>query len=929
MIICNSCKQSNIDDSYICSNCGHTLLQFDCISGMPLLAGSCQDQVLNMRYIIESEILRDQAGCVYKAEDAYDGSKVVIKTLPLSVELNQQQIDELSRSVNSIVSLFPQGLNHLKGFEYCDLVRYFVYDCDVLSDSEGAALVNIQGNLAEQLALEAAAKNNAEAKLNEHILELQALKKQLETDKQTYNEIIQKARQEHLEQQSDNERIIAELKSVIEIQKTKIQIAQASHDEQISQIKNALNSQKDLSDEALKEADNKIELLEAEQKQAIELHTKQYEDYKNQLACLQEKLEAQKASFDHQQTQNTELSEQISLLNATLIEKENKLKELTEQIDGLKESQHQYKQQLESSKSEHESKVNQLRQDTAEKQTQAYEQLQQAQIKIDTLSTQLEQSLVEKEQSVKQSQEKISDYDNQIETLKQQTIKSKNESALQLQQAHDKVEFLSARLDEVLTEKEKAASEYEEKLKQLQNTIGEQDTEKQKHQTVEADYQNTIEQLKTQLSKLTEEYDVQLEKANHQIVSLSNSLEKTEQLLNQARQESQPESEAVEKIKDEALKQRADYMEQLDKANWKIKALSKELNRLLDINKKSSVSYKPASKFKFPTAISATAMAAGLLAGIGLSYFHANYKSKERPWQQEQVIALSNEFKNEVQKGPEEETIDKTDSLARENELESVFEKEIKRLDEFYSSKLTKETARVYLKAAQKGDVQAMYKLGMAYLHGNGTEKSINKAILWLSRAADNENAEALLELGNMYYLGTDITRDRPKALEYYVKASEAGNSLATYNVGRIHQEDAGVQAVRWYQEAAKQGLPKAMNQLAQMYYIGTFVKQDIAKSVEYYELSAQHGDTKAMYNLASFYQGGIGVEKDVRQAMLWLIKAARMGDADSMYQLGVLFESGAGIQQDIEKALYWYQTASDSGHQKAPQKLIELKKTS
>lgn len=964
MIICNDCNKTNDNASHICEHCGHTLIQFDCISGMPLVAGSCKDQLLNTRYIIESEISRDQTGCVYKAEDALDGSNVIIKTLPLSLELTDDQINQLKQSTETINSLFPDGLNHLKGFNHYDLVRYFVYDSAILDEADSIAIN--QNDLTMQLASESAQKQEALDKVNEQLGQLQKLKEQLEHDKQTYEDIVNQAHQEHLLQQSEKEKVIAELKSIVEIQKAKIQAEKASYEQQIEQLTNDLNSQNDLGNEAVKQAKQKIEELQLQQQQVLKVNTEKIKDYQNRLQQVQEQLERSNEGLDKQQFENQELTEQINKLNESLAIKESKLAELAEQISGLQKSEGVYKNQLEHNKTDYESNIGKLQKEIEENQTLYNEQLQQAQQKSESLAGQLERATADRDYAAKESEEKLAEYDNQIADLKKQLLEAENESDEKLLKSQNEYDSLLQKLEKVEVEKTSIAKESEEKYsdydnqisylkaqiveaeekyeleleraqseadslsRQLEQSNEEQQNHKQQHDSLLAEYETQINIHRQQLAQANDKHAEQLEQAENEIKTLADSLEKTEELLALAKLQKETSTEdEVEQLKTEALKQKADYLEQLEKSEWKIKALSAELEKAINNNSKSSGSpSKAISKFRFPTALTATAMAAGLLVGVGLTYFITNYNSKELQWKQQQVIALSNDFDNSqlLQEPPSP-----SDGIteATEGQLESVFEKEIKRLDEFYSSQLTKETSRVYLKAAQKGDVQAMYKLGMAYLNGNGTNKSVKKAILWLSRAADNENAEALLELGNMYYLGTDIPRDRQKALKYYTIASEVGSPLATYNVGRIHQEEAGIQAVQWYQEAAKQGLPKAMNQLAQMYYIGTFVKQDLSKTVEYYQLSAQHGDTKAMYNLASLYQGGIGVEKDQRKAMLWLIKAARMGDADSMYQLGVLFENGAGIQQDIEKALYWYQTASESGHKKAPQKLIELKKTS
>lgn len=54
--------------------------------------------------------------------------------------------------------------------------------------------------------------------------------------------------------------------------------------------------------------------------------------------------------------------------------------------------------------------------------------------------------------------------------------------------------------------------------------------------------------------------------------------------------------------------------------------------------------------------------------------------------------------------------------------------------------------------------------------------------------------------------------------------------------------------------------------------------------------------------------------------------KLANSGDAEAMYQLGLMYESGDGMMQNTSIALKRFREAADKGHDKAKEKLQQLR---
>ena len=69
--------------------------------------------------------------------------------------------------------------------------------------------------------------------------------------------------------------------------------------------------------------------------------------------------------------------------------------------------------------------------------------------------------------------------------------------------------------------------------------------------------------------------------------------------------------------------------------------------------------------------------------------------------------------------------------------------------------------------AAEKGEPEAQYKLGVCYANGDGVEKDLKQAAYWWRKAAEQGFAPAQLNLGFCYYNGEDVEKDLKQAAYY------------------------------------------------------------------------------------------------------------------------------------------------------------------
>ena len=157
---------------------------------------------------------------------------------------------------------------------------------------------------------------------------------------------------------------------------------------------------------------------------------------------------------------------------------------------------------------------------------------------------------------------------------------------------------------------------------------------------------------------------------------------------------------------------------------------------------------------------------------------------------------------------------------------------------------------KLYLKAAQEGDVDGMFIVGGMYMQGQGTAVNQKEAFYWLYQAARNgrSSKESQRILGQFFLLG--------------------------HNVPQNYEE-----ALHWYELAAMGGDAEAQSELAYLYFTGQFVTRDYEKARHWFEVAAMKGYPLAQYNMGILWYTGNGVDGvDHQKAYGWFSLAAANG---------------------------------------------------
>jgi|688.fasta_scaffold198316_1 TPR repeat protein len=140
---------------------------------------------------------------------------------------------------------------------------------------------------------------------------------------------------------------------------------------------------------------------------------------------------------------------------------------------------------------------------------------------------------------------------------------------------------------------------------------------------------------------------------------------------------------------------------------------------------------------------------------------------------------------------------------------------------------------------------KAPFVLSEIYLSDDYKHKNIHKALKWLHKAAELGNAEAQFKLGVMYDLGENITQDFSKAFEWYKKSATLIESEGTtYNIAKMYYFGRGVPkdptiAATWYLKSAMLGNAMAQFNLSLMYHNGDGLIKNRVKAYAWMNLAA------------------------------------------------------------------------------------------
>lgn len=158
----------------------------------------------------------------------------------------------------------------------------------------------------------------------------------------------------------------------------------------------------------------------------------------------------------------------------------------------------------------------------------------------------------------------------------------------------------------------------------------------------------------------------------------------------------------------------------------------------------------------------------------------------------------------------------------------------------YYNTGNYEKAVRYFVKAADKGNVDAAWDLGCMYCYGDGVNENDEEATYWLAKAAEEGGADYQYNLAWLYYDGEGLERDYKEA--YY-----------------------------WFYEAAANGDTYAMNMLAEMLLNGYGVGRDPYLAVAWYSKAADSGNVDSISELIEIYENGLyGMVRNTEESETW-----------------------------------------------------------
>jgi len=235
---------------------------------------------------------------------------------------------------------------------------------------------------------------------------------------------------------------------------------------------------------------------------------------------------------------------------------------------------------------------------------------------------------------------------------------------------------------------------------------------------------------------------------------------------------------------------------------------------------------------------------------------------------------------------------------------------------------------RLYQQAAEKGNAEAQYRLGILYDQGEGVSKNQEEAKRWWALAAGQGNLAAKTALEGERKVAKVVPPPPALTEEKAPPAVEVKTIVPDEKKQKAAPESAPQKPLEVAKVAPPPSPPPPVKDKESLYnqalklYKGEGVKKDLGQAFKIFHESAEMGNSKAQYRLGFMYSLGKGVKKDDQQAVNWWQKAAKQNDPDAQYYLGYMYEIGAGVKQDMATAKQWYEKAAANGSVNAVQSL-------
>lgn len=164
-------------------------------------------------------------------------------------------------------------------------------------------------------------------------------------------------------------------------------------------------------------------------------------------------------------------------------------------------------------------------------------------------------------------------------------------------------------------------------------------------------------------------------------------------------------------------------------------------------------------------------------------------------------------------------------------------------------------------KAAEAGNPDAQYQLGMVYANASGVDLDYKQAFKWIHKAADSGHVQAMRTLAWLYANGFGTEQSDEKAQDTSILLAEKGDAKDQYFLASLYQSGIyGMQPdsekmIHWYYQSAQQHYGRAQYALAKIILKGVDIKANDEMAFQWLSLANMNGHKKASEELTKLIQ--------------------------------------------------------------------------
>ena len=264
------------------------------------------------------------------------------------------------------------------------------------------------------------------------------------------------------------------------------------------------------------------------------------------------------------------------------------------------------------------------------------------------------------------------------------------------------------------------------------------------------------------------------------------------------------------------------------------------------------------------------------------------------------------------------------------------------------------DAAEALFRLARRGDdADAMTTLGAMLMQGDGVDQDPTLAVEWLMRAVEKNQSEAQWRLGLAYAQGVGIVKNTTEASRLLQLSVAQANSDGQYHWAQLlehqsNQAEVRAKAMSLYEAAALQGHMPSVLHLAYALRAGEAMHDPshdlnalpiprktvrrstaphLVRSVNFFRMAADKGHSSAQFELGQMFAQGLGVTQQFEEAAHWYLLAAAQGHRQAQFHLGFLYSHGQGVEQSYVKAYQWYCISERCGYALAKKNIVFIGK--